>query len=112
MKFLADENVSAYLVKHIAGFGYDIKYTQKGLKNSKLLKIAIEQERILITHDNDFANPSLYRPEDYQGIIVLRIHPPVIDKLKQALTDFLDKYKDKIIKGKIIIVEENGIRSI
>ena len=53
LKFLADEDVDARLVKSLSDKGIDIKYAPKGVKNSELYALACKEERVLLTLDSE-----------------------------------------------------------
>ena len=105
---LADENVKKKLVKHFLKSGCDIAYSEKGLRNSALIKFAKQEKRVLLTNDHDFLNDSLYPPEQYEGIIVLHIHPPYLFKQIEALENLFSLHPPENMVGKLFIVGEEG----
>lgn len=107
-RILADENVKKKLVKYFLHTGCDIVYKEKGLKNSNLIKFAKRDNRVLLTNDHDFLNDSLYPPEEYEGIIVLHIHPPYLLKQIEALEKLFSIHSPEDMTGKLFIVGEEG----
>lgn len=105
---LADENIKKKLVKYFSLKGYDICYAEKGLKNSFLINFAKQKKRVLLTHDHDFLNDSIYPPENYDGIIVVDIHPPSLDKQIYSLEKLLSAHTPDEFIGKLFIVGEEG----
>ena len=65
---------------------------------------------ILLTNDVHFSNILLYNPNDFLGIIRVRIHPPDFGKIKSCLEKLLNKLSSEDIPGKLIILEEEGFR--
>lgn len=61
LKILADENIELSLVNFLKAKGFDVKYTERGLRNSELIALAEKEERILLTHDHDFLRIELYK---------------------------------------------------
>jgi len=107
VRILADENVSLKLIRSLADKGFDIKHATKGLKNSELHSIALNEDRVLLTHDIDFSNTTLYPPAS--GTIILDVHPPELSRLKSALLKFFDEFSEERIKGKVFVVREGKI---
>lgn len=105
---LADENIKKKLVKHFLSYGYDIVYAEKGLRNSALIKFAKQNKRVLLTNDHDYLNESLYPPEQYEGIIVLVIHPPYLFKQIEALEKLFILHSPGEMPGKLFIVGKEG----
>ena len=60
LKFLVDENIAGSVVNALRKSGYDVKDVKEeklyGLSDSKILEMANEGDRIIITHDKDFMN--------------------------------------------------------
>jgi len=109
MKFLADENIDARLVTYLVSRGIDITYGPKGLRNSLLLHLALREGRMLITKDTDFLNPVLYPLKDSPGILLLRIHPPDLEKTKAAFLEFLKKISKKRVGHKTFLLREDSL---
>ncbi|MDI6826514.1 MAG: DUF5615 family PIN-like protein [Candidatus Aenigmarchaeota archaeon] len=74
MKFLLDKNVHRGLSTFLSKLGHDVVLSSKGIGNSEVFKLAVEEERVLITRDSDFLY-SPYTSSKHSGIIVSRIDP-------------------------------------
>ena len=76
MRFLCDENITQDAVKLLINAGYDVETVQsmnlRGNSNSDLLRKAIESDRIRITFDVDFTQPS---GKIFPWILLIRIQP-------------------------------------
>lgn len=108
-RLLADENVKAKLVKFLSEVGCDVCSAAKGLKNSSLAALAKKEKRVLLTHDKDFLEESLYPPKAHEGIIVLAIHPPELPKLESALKRLLETISPDKFAGKVFLLSEAGV---
>ena len=75
-----------------------------------MIKLADRRRAVLITRDSDFADETIYAPEEHYGIIVLRIHPPKPRDLVEVLESMLTVIKD--FKGKIVVVYRDRIELI
>lgn len=104
--FLLDENVDAKVSKYLKERGAVVVAPPKGIKDSELIQAAKLQKLILLTHDKDFTNRFIYKPNRSYGIVVFRIHPPQADKICRALSSLLQSIT---LYGKTIILEENAI---
>jgi predicted nuclease of predicted toxin-antitoxin system len=96
-EFLLDENVRSEVKEFLEARGYRARYVPKGSTNGEVASMAREG-RVLLTHDLDFSNPLLYPPREFFGIVVIRIHPPTLDKLLPALEQLLKVREFKILE--------------
>ena len=85
MKFLIDENIHSKVGIFLAETRHDVKRVVSGSENGEILRAALTEERVLVTHDTHFSNILMYPPDKYCGIIRIRIHPPSPDKVIPAL---------------------------
>lgn len=73
MKFYADENINSAIVKGLDMRGFDVLEIsgseKSGLSDSRHLKIAEEEKRVIITADDDFLR--LEDDNNHSGIIFL-----------------------------------------
>ncbi len=60
LKFLTDENIFPSLVNALRSKSYNVKDIKEekllGISDSEALKLAFKENRVVITHDKDFAN--------------------------------------------------------
>lgn len=76
MKFLADEGVDKPIVDILRSAGFNIHYileTHQGVEDERVLQIANEEERILITQDKDFGTLVYHLQNSHFGIILIRL---------------------------------------
>lgn len=76
-KILADENLHKVVVTWLRSQKFDVKFVREepaliGSKDKDLIPIAFEEDRIIITQDNDFGPIIFTTPIDFIGIIYLR----------------------------------------
>ena len=107
-RILADEDVSFKLIRPLKKLGIDIKPVTKGWKNGRLFGLAIEESRILLTHDNDFLDPLRYPASKTHGIIIIKIHPPFPADLVQATTHLFERLSPDQIEGKLVLLSGDG----
>lgn len=114
MKFKIDENLPIELIEElrVAGFEAATVHDQQlvGGSDLALSEISRSEGRVLVTLDLDFADIRTYPPENYSGLIVLRLgrqdKPHVLDVFRKMLKT-IDR---EPLDGHLWIVEENRIR--
>ena len=99
MKFLLDENVHKGLFSFLLKLGHDVKLSPKIIKNGEVFALALKEERLLVSRDEDFIK-SLYKSSEHFGIWLLRIPPKDLEQQKRAVANLLSSEKE--FKGKII----------
>ncbi len=73
---LTDENIDVDVVAHFRSLGFDvIDVCESGLRGSSdvdLLRLAVTQNRLLVSHDADFGTLAVLAGEPVIGLIYLR----------------------------------------
>lgn len=110
MRFLIDENIRKEVVDFLESGGHDVLKVKSGSEDDEIAQIAKETKRIILTHDRHFADMLEYPPEEYSGIIRIRIHPPSASIIISALNDLLHKLTPEQIDGRLVILEGDGFR--
>lgn len=99
MRIKIDENLPIELAKRFcsAGFDSDTVYSEgiEGCSDRFLIANCKKEERVLITLDNHFCNIKAYPPEEYCGIVVLRVS----DQSKTNVLNLIDKVLPILKKG-------------
>jgi len=116
IKFLTDENIAASLIKAIRKRGYDVKDIKEerlfGIEDNKILKIASKENRIVLTHDKDFANLLNFPLTSHKGVMLLRF---VNQSPNNAISHFMSlldsKLKDKF-KNRLVIISEDFVKIV
>jgi len=112
--FLADENIPLKIIQYLRKLGYKVfdlrEQKIKFLTDDQVLQLAKDKNLVLITFDKHFANITKYPPQNYNGIIRIRIHPPVFEDIRNSLKLFLNKISINEMYGKLIILEKKGYR--
>ena len=107
LKFLLDENISQRVFTLMRKRKFNVQSIHSlnidGMKNGVLLNQALENDRILITFDQDFLQPS---NPNHCGIIVLQIYPALDSVVLPILTQFFQSLEEKSYnwKGKIAVL--------
>ena len=76
-----------------------------------VIEVCRAEARALVSLDLDFANPMVFPPDRYAGIIVLRLSSPVTrEAIDAALSTFAAAAKERSFVGRLWIVERSRIR--
>ena len=77
LRFKIDENLPVEIADLLTDAGYEAETVWsehiQGSSDKELLELCQVENRIMVTLDMDFSDIRKYKPEDYQGIILLRI---------------------------------------
>ena len=107
---LTDENISPPVVSFLRANGFDVLDVKEngliGTSDVDLIRLSIEKERVLVTHDQDFGALAFLDREPFLGILFLRpghISPDhTIDSLRSMLAADLD------LQPPFVVVAENS----
>lgn len=108
MRLLVDENVDVKVIGLLRRLGHEAIRTPAGTKNGTVMRLAIQERRVLVTRDSDFADSTRFPPSRCPGIIHLDIHPPRFDRIAPALKSFLAAVAEENIAGKLFVLGEDG----
>ena len=115
MKFKLDENLGTSCAKLLQEVGYDVTTVQEeglcSIDDQRLILICKSEKRVFVTLDLDFGNPLLFKPSQYEGIVVIRLppRPSLLDLIRGIKTLIGGLGKEKI-QGKLWIVHDGRIR--
>ncbi len=114
MQFKIDENLPVEIAELLTAAGHDAKTVNdqhlEGSLDSDLANVCCVENRTLITLDTDFSDITAYPPENFPGIIVLRIRHQAkyhIIKLFRRIMPLLNR--ERLVQH-LWIVEENRLR--
>lgn len=110
LKLLIDENVRSEVFVFLKDAGHNVKKMPAGISDAEVAECAAKENRIIITHDLDFSDIFIYPPQDYSGIIVLRILPPLANTTIRALANLFSALKPGEFEKRLIILEPGGFR--
>lgn len=115
MKFKLDENFGTRYAGLLRQTGLDAATVAEeklcSSSDNALITICRNERRCLITLDLDFANPFIFKPSQYAGIIVLRLPPkPTPSDIEHLLFLLIQGLKRSGVNGKLWIIQRNRIR--
>lgn len=116
MRWLVDAAMPRPTAEILRGFGHDVEDVRDvGLADaddSIIAHQAIERQRCLLTRDLDFADPIRYPPEQFQGIVVVRLPESVT---RQFVLSVVARFAAEneilaLLPGRLCILEVDRIR--
>jgi predicted nuclease of predicted toxin-antitoxin system len=114
MKFKVDENLPIEVAQLLQADGHDAITVSKqrigGEADSVIARICQQEERIIITVDLDFADIRAYPPENFPGLIVLRLKRQDKFSVMETLRRLLPLLEREPVRQRLWIVEEDRIR--
>ncbi len=112
MRILADENVAGAVVNALTKAGCDVVWIAKttpGSTDALVFDIACKENRILLTHDKDFAAGSARKMSaGLKGVILLRLDGIAVDTVADFVSRTISSRDDW--QGSYSIVKKNNIR--
>jgi len=114
VKFKIDENLPIDVADLLRSVEYDALtvFDQRliGEDDSRILDICKEEKRALLTLDLDFSDVRSYPPQEYFGIIVLRLRRQDKPFVMETIKRIIPLFEKEQVEGLLWIVEENRIR--
>lgn len=113
MRFLLDQDVYAATARFLSRLNHDVvQVAQIGLSqadDTELLRVAQEQNRILVTRDRDFGHLVFVQALG-AGVIYLRILPSTQKVIHDELERVLITYSEAELGGAFVVIEPGGHR--
>lgn len=115
MRLKLDENLGAAVAEALRGAGHDVATVASqglcGAPDRTLLDVCRGEGRCIVTLDTEFANPLVFRPSSFAGIVVLRSpsrsSPASLVDLACTLARGLERAD---VFGKLWVVQRGRIR--
>lgn len=112
MKFLADENFSKPSVDLLRESGVDILWISEkspGITDEKVMKLAIEQERTILTHDSDYGELIFkYAFKPGEGVVYFRLIEFEPDEPTRILINLINTGHE--FSKRLTVIDQNSIR--
>jgi predicted nuclease of predicted toxin-antitoxin system len=114
MKFKLDENLHPENGDLLQERGHDVAtvYDQglRGHEDPEIAEACRQEGRILLSFDLDFSNITMFPPENYAGLIVLRLRAKGRKAVRKVLGQVLSHLDVEPVAGRLWIVDERRIR--
>jgi predicted nuclease of predicted toxin-antitoxin system len=108
MRFLADQDVYGITISFLKRLGHDVVPVSKlGLSRAsdiRLLSVAHEEGRILVTRDRDYGGIVFVQGQG-AGVIYLRMLPSTMNSVHLELERVLALYKEDDLAEAFVVIE-------
>ncbi len=79
-----------------------------GAKDTEIIRVAQQQNIILITVDGDFADSKRFPPGTHPGVIWVKVQPPSQPRIREALKRFFLSGKREMCRRNIVVLREKN----
>jgi predicted nuclease of predicted toxin-antitoxin system len=114
MRFKTDENVHPDVAACLQQQGHDAvtvwDESLRGTPDANLAKACQDENRALITLDLDFSDIRVYPPEQFPGLVVLRLASQSRDSVLEVIARLLPMLTEDKLTGHLWIVTERNVR--
>lgn len=114
MRFLGDVGISPRSIGRLRDQGHDAVHLHalglERLSDSEILRLAIDENRIVLTHDLDFGELVAASGSILPSVVVFRLRRMQADRVSYYLDLVLERYKQALLDGAILSVTEGQIR--
>jgi len=112
MRFLADESCDFAVVRALRAAGHDVVAVaelSRQAEDEGVIRLAIKEERILLTEDKDFGQLVYADRKTTRGILLLRFPATARSGLANAVLELVRRRGERLI-GRFIVVQPGRIR--
>lgn len=112
MKLVADESVDSGIISRLRQLGISvisISEVSSGIKDSEVLKIAAENQILLITEDKDFGELAYRLKLVHSGILLIRLSDTPRKERISIVADTIDKHFEKL-RCNFSVINKSGLR--
>ena len=114
MQFKIDENLPIEIAELLNDAGHNAKTVNnqqlQGAKDPFLVNVCKSEHRAMITLDTDFSDIRAYAPEEFSGIIVLRVRTQAKSHIIKVFRSILPLFNREPLTRHLWIVEETKVR--
>ena len=114
MKFKIDENLPTDIVVLLQEAGYDamtvLDQKLAGHADPYIASVCRTEDRALITLDMDFADIRAYPPNQYPGVVVLRLRRQDKPHVIATVAGLIPWFSTELLERRLWIVEEDKLR--
>jgi predicted nuclease of predicted toxin-antitoxin system len=112
VRWLADECVSARLVRLLRDAGHDVVYAAEiaaGASDADLVALALQGGRLFLTDDKDFGELVIRRRWAILGVVLMRVASEHPQARWQRLQAAIDRFKEDL-HGRYVVIEDARFR--
>ena len=116
MRLYLDQMFRTELADILRNHGHDVmradEVGQSRADDAEIMTRVVEEGRALITLDEHFGDWAILPLDKHPGVIRLKIHPPLTEKLAECLLPFLRRHEQSALANHLIIIGQQRERWI
>ena len=116
LRLLLDQMIDGDVAADLRAEGHDVctvgELGMARADDAKILEVAIQQRRILVTLDNDFGDWAVLPLSGHPGVIRIKADPTTTAMIEGVLLPFLRVHADHEFSNRLVIVSSRGVRWI
>ena len=112
LRFLADESCDFAVVRSLRGAGYDVVAIAESLPAAldiEVLRLSVQENRILVTEDKDFGEWVFAHGEAMSGVLLIRFPGTMRDQLGESINALVSKHGAELLK-RFAVLEPGRVR--
>ncbi len=112
MKWMADENLERPLIQRLREMGHDVATvppSNAGEADSALLAQSVQEGRILMTNDKDFAELTFLQQQASAGIVLIRLPRLRTPEKIERVLEVIEEQRERLA-GVFTVIEERSFR--
>lgn len=113
MRFIADVNIAQVVITSLRKEGHDvidIKTFNKTISDIEVIKLALKENRIVLTHDKDFLALTQY-PKYQVPVIAIRLREQNAKHFWAKLQDLIEHQSEDVLNTSLTILKEKSADS-
>jgi predicted nuclease of predicted toxin-antitoxin system len=114
MRIKTDENIPGIVVSMLREDGHDVTSVREqnltGADDGRLARICLEESRVLLSHDLEFADIRRFPPRDHAGLVVLRPGRGGPRHAARLVVSIRDRLRSEDLHGLLWVVNEGSLR--
>jgi len=114
MRFKIDENLSIEVAERLRQDGHDaltvLGQELSGASDRDVASVCQRERRVLVTLDTDFADIRAYPPDEFFGLIVLRLRRQDRAHVLEVLEHLVPLLQSEPLERTLWIVDETRVR--
>jgi predicted nuclease of predicted toxin-antitoxin system len=114
MKFKIDENLPAEVGKLLEDYGHEamsvFDQNLSGASDARIAEVCQKEKRVLITLDTGFSDIRTYSPDEFLGLIILRLKRQDKSHILSVISRLTNILSKEPLERRLWIVEEGRVR--
>jgi predicted nuclease of predicted toxin-antitoxin system len=114
MRLLLDMGVSVRTSEHLRALGHDAVHLREQnlqrMGDPEIMKKAVDEQRVLVTFDLDFARLIALQRVAWPSVILLRLTQFTTDQVNRRLEDVVQRYTAELESGAILVLDDDRVR--